>query len=131
MFDTKDNYNLSERHVYSIDLAKLGSNHWNILSPIIDDHRSVTVSQNRNLIAFPFSYWDSSKGQYIDKLVLFSYSKSSGFTLIGGIESTGNYGLTGFERSVYIGDYIYAVGQQKIISAKISKFEVMHDLRLS
>ncbi|MCL2054957.1 MAG: beta-propeller domain-containing protein [Oscillospiraceae bacterium] len=128
MFDVKDNYNLSERHVYNIDLSESGS----ILSPIKDDHRAVIVSQSRNLIAFPYSYNDNDRDKgFTDKLVLFSYDNKAGFKLIGEIESKGQWGTTGFERGVYIGDYIYAVGQQKIISARISRFEVIDEIKFS
>ncbi|MCL2055518.1 MAG: beta-propeller domain-containing protein [Oscillospiraceae bacterium] len=131
MFDTKDNENLSERHVYTIDLEELGAR-GNIRSPIEDEHRSVIVSQSRNLIAFPFSYSYYEEGsddsKYVTKYALFAYDSKTGFRPLGEIESERQSGSIGFERGVYIGDYIYAIGQEKIVSARISRFEVVGEL---
>ena len=137
MFDVSDNENLSERHVYII--SGKGRNEW-YNSIAEHEHKSILVSPDKNIIAFPYTYeyrvytenqwndyWNSGSAYAI-----FSYDKEKGFTLIGEIKiEDRDYNYSSyFQRGLYIGDYIYAVAENKIVSARISNFEVIETFAL-
>ena len=123
MFDTSDNENLSERHVYII---KNPTERSHSSTPIEWTHKAALVSPERNIIGFPYSYYDWSGNSEDAKAAyaLFRYD-DNGFTLIGEIEIKGDYGYHGyyvpddFQRGLFIGDYLYAIANNIIVSALI------------
>jgi len=125
MFDIADNENLAERHVYIIS-ADNNQSGW--FSSIAErEHRAILVSPEKNIIAFPYTYSiynpDSRIWSRGSVYAIFSYDKENGFTLIGEINDEENF--SGFLRGLFIGDYIYAASNDKVVSADISNAEVV------
>ena len=121
MFDVSDNEDLIERHVHVID----GPSRWSWLhSPIEHDHRAALVSPGRNIIGFP--YQDDGKAVY----AVFSYH-GDGFRLIGEIiVDTGWRWDAEFRRGLYIGNYLYAISNNIIVSARLGENEITEVQRL-
>jgi uncharacterized secreted protein with C-terminal beta-propeller domain len=118
MFDVSDNSDLSELHVHTF--SRIQSSQWGDWgtwqhTPVEDDHRAALVSGEHNIIGFP--YQDEGKAYY----AVFSFCRDGGFELLGTLEANngGRWGMGGFNRGLFIGDYIYAVSNYTIVSARI------------
>ncbi|MDR0222064.1 MAG: beta-propeller domain-containing protein [Oscillospiraceae bacterium] len=139
MFDVSNNSELSERHVYVIN--PYGVDNANYVSPAEYDHKAVLVSPDKNIIAVPYvcEIWKISENgwEYLtegySKYAVFSYDEQNGFTLKGEITHTSDYWDWGsaFRRGLFIGDYIYAISDAKIISASISDVKTVRELELN
>jgi len=117
MFDVSDNEDLIERHV---ELINSGNNNW-AYSPIENDHKAALVSPEKNIIGFPYS-----RSGRTNRAVYAIYSYSNrGFNLIGEITNNEsdyyNYYNRGFQRGLFIGDYIYAIADNVVISARLQE----------
>jgi uncharacterized secreted protein with C-terminal beta-propeller domain len=145
MFDTSDNENLFERHVYIITRDSLSNNmndsgissNWSwswLSSPAEWEHKSILICPDKNIIGFPYNYNHSSRDSWYNEFlyVIFSYDAEHGFTLLNEIryevEDDGWWG-GGFQRGLYIGDYLYITSDDRIISAHLSTGEVIQELR--
>ena len=134
MFDTVDNENLSERHVYII--SNPSENSWSN-SPVEWEHRAALVAPGRNIIGFPYSYSvsgeDSPNSWYYNRFTVyavFSYD-DNGFTLVGEIViELDENDWWEFNRGLYIGDYLYAISNNVIISANLNDFTQTQTLKL-
>ncbi|MCL1789323.1 MAG: beta-propeller domain-containing protein [Oscillospiraceae bacterium] len=118
MFDVSDNEDLSERHVYVIENPNEHS--WSN-SPVEWEHKAALVAPEKNIIGFPYSYSDSNDGRYTRTTVyaVFSYD-DNGFNLIGEIKVTlDDDNWWEFNRGLYIDDYIYAIANNVVVSAKL------------
>jgi uncharacterized secreted protein with C-terminal beta-propeller domain len=145
MFDTSDNENLFERHVYIITDGLNNSNQdwwsddwsWSwFWSPAEWEHKSILICTDKNIIAFPYSYSFSSNNYWHSEYhyVVFSYDPDAGFTMIGTIEyDTGDdnnwWHSGGFVRGLYIGDYLYVIAEDRIVSARLSDLSIVQELR--
>jgi len=134
MFNVSDNENLSELHTYVLEAPVItdqwGSWSW-MWTPAEHDHKSILISVERNIIAFPYTYYGGDGMDY-QKYVMFSYD-SSGFKLIGEIDKPNYdryYSWYGFERGLYIDDYLYVISPDMIVSAKLSDMSVVQELVL-
>jgi uncharacterized secreted protein with C-terminal beta-propeller domain len=137
MFDTSDNEDLWERHVYVIDTYSIDGWSW---SPAEHDHRAVLACPDKNIIAFPYSISTYSSLGYGESLIygIFSYDEHFGFTLIGEIRDANYYDYYDFNRNriykdpfmrgLYIGDYIYAIASDRIVSARLGNFTIIQEL---
>ncbi|MCL2086036.1 MAG: beta-propeller domain-containing protein [Oscillospiraceae bacterium] len=175
MFDVSDNEEMSERHVHIIPAVRSGTWGRHIFTPAEVEHRSLIISPQRNIIAFPYV------NDNVYKYALFSYDKEVGFKLISEIiDDEPNFEFTqmsfndawiygyfdenndwiweedwwydyedwwhedrdnrwerqqydnyiGFRRGLYIGNYIYAISDKKIVSARLSDLEIIQVLLL-
>jgi uncharacterized secreted protein with C-terminal beta-propeller domain len=131
MFDTSDNEDLIEKHV--VQFGRNGN------SAYENDHRAALVSPRRNIIGFP--YVANNTAFY----AVYSYDKDGGFSLVGEIavvpqrsdigffcdcwSCQGMWFSTGstttrimqFQRGLFIGDYIYAISDNLIVSAQLGE----------
>jgi uncharacterized secreted protein with C-terminal beta-propeller domain len=141
MFDVADLTNLAERHVYiigsenpdfnpedpwsSVDTWYHGEVEWN--------HKAALVCRDTNIIAFPYDYYNYNNWRSSDSVyAVFRYCPAGGFTLIGEI----NYGRSNdswnsFRRGLYIGDYLYAVADDLIVSARLNSDSITEVQRLA
>jgi len=123
MFGVGDDQELSELHNYVIeaDYAYTSAEY---------DHKAILVSPERNIIAFPYTACSSSG---YDKRVyaVFAYG-DDGFALIGeiGYGNTDNLCWGEFNRGMYIGDYIYAIAPDKVVSAPLGDLSASKELAL-
>jgi len=135
MFGVTDNQELSELDTYTIDMAEQG---W-IYTEAEYNHKAILVSPERNIIAFPYTYYSYGDDKNIDyqnrhKYAVFSYE--NGFKLLGEIEYTSktsplsSYWSPGFIRGLYIDGYLYAIAENKVISANLSDFSETEELIL-
>lgn len=126
MFDVSDLENLAEKHVMLLgnSLSR---------SPYETDHRAALVSSERNIIGFP--YMSNGVAYY----AVFSYCATEGFRLVGEIRQesisvsttyfccswcgdvtrTHTIPAQAFNRGLFIGNYIYAVSDNLIVSARM------------
>jgi uncharacterized secreted protein with C-terminal beta-propeller domain len=144
MFDTSDNENLFERHVHIITRDSLQNNNqdwWSddwawawMSSPAEWEHKSILICTEKNIIGFPYNYSFSSRNHWSSEsfYVMFSYDADDGFTLIGEIkyedETEGWWG-NGFQRGLYIGDYMYITSEDRIISLRLGTADIVQELR--
>jgi uncharacterized secreted protein with C-terminal beta-propeller domain len=107
MFDVSDNEDLIEKDVELIGDDNRFSWYW---SPVEDDHRAALVVPEKNIVGFPY---------YGEEAVyaVFEYNHRRGFELLGEIKMSGEH--LAFQRGLYIGDYIYAVSEDMIVSAEL------------
>jgi uncharacterized secreted protein with C-terminal beta-propeller domain len=149
MFDVLVDDDLIEKHVELIGEQRDTTN-WNnwvwTSSPFEHDHRAVLVNSQRNIIGFPYS--SSSGNSNTSLYAVYSYQPNSGFRLLGEIKheliyptwdwndsrwqdwSWHDYNIR-FERGLFIGDYIYAVAENLIVSARIRTNSITEIHRLS
>jgi uncharacterized secreted protein with C-terminal beta-propeller domain len=147
MFDITDNENLSELFVHVIGDPDAAHHSW-YYSIAEHNHKAVLVCPDKNIIAFPYYYetynvndtgewWNGWEIHYV--YAIFEYDEDTGFNLKGEIRSTYTYNqhdyydwwLTSFERGLYIGDVLYAVAQDRIISANLSDISIIQTLNLA
>ncbi|MCL2037197.1 MAG: beta-propeller domain-containing protein [Oscillospiraceae bacterium] len=143
MFDVSDNENLSERHVYVIgdsaseitdNEVRWGRNSW-YSSPVEWEHKAALVSPEKNIIGYPYSYSFTRNNVYINEsyYAIFSYDEN-GFKLIGEIKIPNDsygYSYNEFSRGLYIGDYVYAISNDLIVSAALNGDSIVEVQRLS
>lgn len=127
MFGVGDDYELSELHNFIISAAGNGY----IYTMAEYDHKAILVSPERNIIAFPYVAY--GKYERLNKRVyaVFSYD-GNGFTLTGEVDygDISNMGWGEFTRGMYIGDYIYAISPDKVVSAALGNLSDRNELVL-
>ncbi|MCL2109487.1 MAG: beta-propeller domain-containing protein, partial [Oscillospiraceae bacterium] len=167
MFGVDNANELVEKHTYVIEGSNnrntfnSDENFWHytwINSPMEHDHKSVLISPQKNIIAFPYSkessfnswtpgtndYFWSSDSTYA--YAILSYDPDYGFSLTGELKDEfymdsdsinddyyyNDYWAGQYQRGLYIGDVIYAAALNKIVSLKItdSGIEVIQTLEL-
>lgn len=123
MFDNSDPYNLNAIATYTFDA---GEDEW-LYSNAIWERKALLIAPEKNLIGIPvivenYAYYDvdnETEWNNIAKYMFFSYEDGE-FTLRGEISSPENTAwVEGFNRAVYVGDYVYALSADKFISADI------------
>jgi uncharacterized secreted protein with C-terminal beta-propeller domain len=120
MFDVSDNEDLTERHVKIIS-PKFSDQRGYVSSPVESDHKAALVSPGKNIIGFPYYFYGDSSSEAA-VYAIFSYG-GDGFRLIGEIkyiQDSYNEAFCEFLRGLYIDDYIYAVADGIIMSAKLT-----------
>jgi len=113
MFNTTDGENVSE--ITSISLGDDLQAAW---SPALNDHKSLLIDAEKNIIGIPVSFYDGI--DQCDRYYLVTYTDAGGFKIIGNVETHNIDGIYQFTRGMYIGDVVYAFSQGRIVSAKIS-----------
>lgn len=115
MFDVSDVQNPKE--MFSIDI---GSQY--VHSEILYNHKSLFYKKSENLIGFPVSYDGKSR------IEIFKINLESGFERYA--EILNNKGFGGIERAIYIGDTLYTLHYNRIISYNLNTFEKLNELEL-
>jgi len=120
MFNVLNNEDMSELHAYLIGGDGDDFNKW-YYTPIQHDHKAALVAPNKNIIGFPYysAVTKNWKTTYDKRYAVFSYDKN-GFNLLGEIKQIDDKQWRCFQRGVYIGDYIYAIADYMIVSAKLA-----------
>jgi uncharacterized secreted protein with C-terminal beta-propeller domain len=147
MFDTSDNENLWERHVYIITDERANNNanidwwsddwSWSWFWTEAEwNHKAILICTEKNIIGFPYTYSFSSNTEWYNemKYVVFSYDADGGFSLIGEIDYKDDsdgwwWGGNGFTRGLYIGDFLYVIAEDRIISAHLQTAGIVQELR--
>jgi uncharacterized secreted protein with C-terminal beta-propeller domain len=107
MFDVSDNEDLQERHVITIRGG---------VSPIENDHRAALVSPSRNIIGFPF------RNGNVANYAIYSYCPDDGFGLLGEIRAAMGWNRQmAFTRGLFIGNYVYAISENMIVSVRVDE----------
>ena len=122
MFDNSDPYNLNALATYTLDR---GEDEW-LYSEAVWERKALLIAPEKNLIGIPviienYSYDISEETQFnnISKYMFFEYTDDE-FIFKGEISATDeNAWIVGFSRAVYIGDYVYALSDDKFVSADI------------
>ncbi|MDE6426833.1 MAG: beta-propeller domain-containing protein [Ruminococcus sp.] len=123
MFDNSDPYNLNAVATYTLDRE---GDEW-LYSSAVWERKALMIAPEKNLIGIPviiekYNYYDvdiETEFNNIAKYMFFSYDDGE-FTLKGEISTAENNAwIEGFDRAVYIGDYVYALSGDKFISADI------------
>lgn len=124
MFDNSDPYNLREVGLYNINQ---GDNQY-IYSQALYERKALLIAPEKNLIGVPVTsntyVEDAINGYYNysveNKYMFFSYENGE-FILKGELstESNDDKHFIALDRAIYIGNYIYAVSADCIISADI------------
>lgn len=123
MFDNSDPYNLNALATYTLDR---GDDEW-LYSEAVWERKALLIAPEKNLIGVPvivesYAYYDvdyDTEWNNTAKYMFFSYDDGE-FTLKGEISSTENTAwVEGFDRAVYVGNYVYALSGNKFISADI------------
>lgn len=132
MYDNSDPNDLREAAVYTINYTDDGANYSWVSSPATWDRKALLIAPEKDLIAVPVTIegytenGDEYNWETTDQLMIFSYADGE-FTLRGtfcGSRSVGNYYYTNIDRSVYIGDYIYALSADEFIAASLDDITV-------
>lgn len=89
-------------------------------SPAWSNHKSVVISQSRNLIGFPADVYDSDKREWSSQYVVYSYEKD-GFKrrLAYELDTDVNFENA---RGLFIGDWFYVVEENRITSFDMAHF---------
>ena len=123
MFDNSDPYNLNALATYTLDR---GDDEW-LYSEAVWERKALLIAPEKNLIGVPvivesYAYYDvdyDTEWHNTTKYMFFSYDGGE-FKLKGEISSAENTAwVNGFNRAVYVGDYVYALSADKFISADI------------
>ncbi len=115
MFDVSDVQNPKE--MFSIDI---GSEY--VHSEILYNHKSLFYKKSENLIGFPVSYDGKSR------IEIFKIDLESGFEKYA--EILNDKGYYGIERAIYIGDTLYTLHYNRIVSYNLNTFEKLNELEL-
>ncbi len=122
MFDNSDPYNLAEVGLYPIH----NSDYEYVYSIGMYERKALLIAPEKNIIGIPVDITKyTADYNYIGteyKYMFFSYENGE-FILKGELsteELDSNFGLnSSFNRAIYIGDYVYAISGNCIISADI------------
>lgn len=123
MFDNSDPYNLNAVATYTLDR---GEDEW-LYSEAVWERKALLIAPEKNLIGVPvtiekYGYFNvdaETEFNNTAKYMFFEYNDGE-FTLKGEISTDENNAwIEGFDRAVYIGDYVYALSGDKFISADI------------
>jgi uncharacterized secreted protein with C-terminal beta-propeller domain len=134
MFDVADDENLIEKHVQTIGAQNVSNDMWWrgwAHTPIENDHRAALICADKNIIGIP--YMSSGMVNNTVAYAVYSYSAEAGFRLLGEITVEQNWNSrswTNFQRGMFIGDYVYAIADNLIVSAKIGTNSITEAQRL-
>lgn len=139
MFDVSDSGELKECGYYAVS----GENAHGIESPAVYNRKALLLSPEKNIIGFPVNdysgYYKEPENVYFDDIEdystsengyqlnplftyrIFSYENGE-FTERKVVQSSGD-GYTGFERGIYIGDYICIFSQHEGVSVDMNTLE--------
>lgn len=139
MFDVSDSGELKECGYYAVS----GENAHGIESPAVYNRKALLLSPEKNIIGFPVNdysgYYKEPENVYFDDIedystsengyqlnLLFTYRifsyENGEFTERKVVQSSGD-GYTGFERGIYIGDYICIFSQHEGVSVDMNTLE--------
>ena len=149
MFDNSDPNNLKAADVFTWnndydddydDVSSTTSKWYN--STAVWERKALLIAPEKNLIGIPIeetieNYDDNNgwRASITSQYVFFSFEDGK-FVEKGNISDNWNnsddepyfYNKTGFERAVYIGDYVYALSNSKFVAAAIDTLEVTDEL---
>ena len=139
MFDVSDSGELKECGYYAVS----GENAHGIESPAVYNRKALLLSPEKNIIGFPVNdysgYYKEPENVYFDDIEdystsengyqlnplftyrIFSYENGE-FTERKVVQSSSD-GYTGFERGIYIGDYICIFSQHEGVSVDMNTLE--------
>jgi uncharacterized secreted protein with C-terminal beta-propeller domain len=140
MFDVSDDTDLIEKHVAIIggtnNPGDFNNFRWNS-SPYEHDHRAALVCSEKNIIGFPYVGYHNNG--VTAAYAVYSYSAQNGFRLLGELRhefdwnihpSSQSMNWVTFQRGLFIGDYVYAIADNLIISAHIGATVITEVQRL-
>ena len=134
MFDNSDPNELKQ--VGNVTINKTGDSSY-VSSEGVYDRKALLVDPEKNLIAFPVTkedygisenYYD---GYHEDAYCFYKY-ENGGFVHIGDISNPdfdGSDYYKKFKRVVYIGNYVYVIGDGGIIAADIDNLNITSDVK--
>ncbi len=133
LFDVSDPNNVKESHVKTFGKDGSYSTAWN-------DHKAVTYIKSKGILIIPAWIMDNEySGQYsFNGFLVVKVDKSSGFTQLAKVtnytpnaENPGQYVYCGYlenTRSTYVGNIMYAVSGNNIISVAMDNFKTLSSL---
>lgn len=97
-------------------------------SPAWDNHKSVIISQSKNLIGFPVENYDKETRSWSSRYVVYSYDEQKGFTqqMAYELEPYSDYEIT---RGFYIDSWFYVVEGGRITSFSLDDFTKANQLK--
>lgn len=97
-------------------------------SPAWDNHKSVLISQSKNLIGFPVEDYDKETRSWSPRYVVYSYDERGGFTqqMSYALDQNFDYGKT---RGFYIDSWFYVVEGGRITSFSLDDFTKAKQLK--
>lgn len=133
IFDVSDYSNPKELH--SIKIGGRGS-----YSELLYNHKALLFYEEEGIIAFPASIteeagnYDNGVPMYGDTIfngaLVYDISVEEGISLRGKIShNTGDKYNSSIERIIYIGDKLYTVSENMIMSSDIDTVEKVHELK--
>lgn len=133
MFDNSDPYNLQEVGLYAVNNGENQS----VYSPAVWERKSLLIAPEKNLIGIPVSvyewnYDDNYSSSDTSKYMFFSYENGE-FVPKGEIAKiidyfNDSYDSSFYDRTVYIGNYVYVLSENKFVSADIETITVTDEV---
>ena len=156
MYDTSDQSNV--RELSNVELSSQYNDWWNdynytddiyyydnYYSPANYDEKALLIDAEKNIIAFPFSYyyevyndidytctWETESG-----VKFYTYSDETGFVEVGsysnknsGNEDSWDYIVNDFYRTIYIEDVLYLFGTRSVVSVSMNDYSVISEYSL-
>lgn len=127
MFDNSDPYNLQEVGLYSVNSDDREK--YYVYSAAVWERKALLIAPEKNLIGIPVCQESWYNGVYdsTSRYMFFSYENGE-FIPLGEISNEmGDYNEYEdflLDRAVYIGDYVYAISDRKMVSADIATITV-------
>jgi len=146
LFDVSDFTN--PLHTDNFTLAPSGSDDWDswTWSEALWEHKAFQYWAPKKLLAVPLStdrYYcpdrkEDCRYEYISELVLISVDTENGLSLYGSVDHSPFYNVdpymywyyTDVRRSIFMGDYIYAVGEQVITASSLDDLAITDSAEL-
>ena len=125
MFDNSDPNNLKALDTFSINRSNADDYSEWISSDAVWDRKALLIAPEKNIIGIPVSKesWsdDYNSWNFENEYMFFSFDGDK-FNIRGEIfgDSYDDYYRSGFNRALYIGDYIYVLSADKFVSADIA-----------
>lgn len=129
MFDNSDPYNLQEVGLFSVN----STDNSYVGSIGIGDRKSLLIAPEKNLIGIPLTEWNDDTMSDTSRYMFLSYENGE-FVPKGDISKVIDYIYNKtdrfyyYDRSLYIGDYVYAVSADKFVSADIDTITVTDEV---
>ena len=127
MFDNSDPYDLKKVGFEALHRPEDG---W-LTSQAVYERKALLIAPEKNIIGFPVSWYDYEEDTCDIKYVFYSYENGE-FVKLGDIDCGNDEILgynQGFRRAMYIGDYVYALADDKFISASIDGIETVDEIK--
>lgn len=106
LFDITDVNNPKQKFVEEIDANT---------SDLLDDHKALLFSKDKNLIAFPVGSWYKKSNNYNDVGMVYTINLDEGFSLRGKIEHD-----TDIKRMIFMDDVLYGISSGSVSAHNIN-----------